>query len=161
MAANNTILIVDDDPEILAYYWKIFATDNAADFDILGDARPEAASKLVCHQLICHRYTDAVRFVEVFEKMVISDLRHPLCIIDMRMPSLNGFEVAQRVRAADPEINIVICTAHSDMDPAEIRAKLPGSVFFVRKPFVTVELYMMVHSLVDSWNAKQKLLRAA
>jgi hypothetical protein len=31
----------------------------------------------------------------------------------------------------------------------------------VRKPFVAIELYMMVHSLVDGWNDKQKLLRAA
>ena len=161
MPNNNTILIVDDDPEILSYYWKIFATEDVSEFDILGTAQPDDTSKLVCHQLICHRYDNAIKFVEAFEKMAESNVRHPLCIVDMRMPDLNGFEVAQRVRAADPEINIVICTAHSDMDPAEIRAKLPGSVFFVRKPFVAIELYMMVHSLVDSWNAKQKLLRAA
>ncbi len=114
---------------------------------------------MVCRQLVCHRYTNAVKFLDAFEKMVDSGLRHPVCIIDMRMPVMNGFETAQRVRALDPEINIIICTAHSDMDPSEIRANLSGSVFFVHKPFVALELYMMVHSLVDGWNAKQKLLK--
>ena len=161
MADSNTVLIVDDDPDILAYYWKIFATDDASEFDILGDqGLPAGESKLVCHQLICHRYTDPLKFLHAFEKMAKSDVRHPVCIIDMRMPALNGFETALRVRALDPDISIIICTAYTDMDPAEIRANLSGSVFFVRKPFVAVELYMMVHSLVDSWNAKQKLLQS-
>ena len=161
MPKNNAILIVDDDPEILGYYWKIFASGDAAEFDILGAAPANDQAELVCRQLVCHRYTNAVKFLDAFEKMVDADLRHPVCIIDMRMPVLNGFETAQRVRALDPDIHIIICTAHTDMDPAEIRANLSGSVFFVRKPFVAVELYMMVHSLVDGWNARQRLLRSA
>jgi len=159
MPDNRAILIVDDDPDILGYYWKIFASGDTTEFDILGEAPAAGASEMVCRQLVCHRYTNAVKFLDAFEKMVDSDLRHPVCIIDMRMPVMNGFETAQRVRALDQEINIIICTAHSDMDPAEIRANLSGSVFFVRKPFVALELYMMVHSLVDGWNAKQKLLQ--
>ena len=161
MADNRAILIVDDDPDILGYYWKIFSSGDAAEFDILGAAPTGEEAELICRQLVCHRYSNAVKFLDAFEKMVNADLRHPVCIIDMRMPVLNGFETAQRVRALDPEINIIICTAHSDMDPAEIRANLSGSVFFVRKPFVAVELYMMVHSLIESWNAKQRLLRSA
>jgi FixJ family two-component response regulator len=161
MPNKKDILIVDDDPEILAYYWKIFASGDASEFDVLGGGPTGDESELVLRQLICHRYTNAVKFLDAFEAMVRSDVHHPVCIIDMRMPVLNGFETAQRVRALDPEINIIICTAHSDMDPAEIRAKLSGSVFFVRKPFVAVELYMMVHSLIESWNAKQRLLNSA
>lgn len=161
MPRNNNILIVDDDPEILAYYWKIFAAEDASEFDILGGPQPDDAARLVCRHLLCHRYTNAVKFLDAFEAMVRSGVLHPVCIIDMRMPVLNGFETAQRVRALDPDIHIIICTAHTDMDPAEIRANLSGSVFFVRKPFVAVELYMMVHSLVDGWNARQRLLRSA
>jgi len=161
MASNNTILIVDDDPEILAYYWKIFSASDTSEFDILGSEPSATDTQIACHSLICHRFTDSVKFLDAFQKMTEQELRHPLCIIDMRMPVMNGFETAQRVRALDPEINIVICSAYSDVDPADIRAKLPGSVFFVRKPFVAIELYMMVHSLVDGWNDKQKLLRAA
>lgn len=159
MAKNKTILIVDDDPDVLAYYWKIFAAAEVDDFDILGTSPPPEASRLVCRHLVCHRFTNASKFLSAFEKMAEADVRHPVCIIDMRMPVMNGFETAQRVRALDPEINIIICTAHSDMDPAEIRANLSGSVFFVRKPFVALELYMMVHSLVDGWNAKRELLQ--
>jgi len=161
MRENNTILIVDDDPEILSYYWKIFSSRDVAEFDILGGAPPADAAEVVCHELVCHRYADSSKFLDAFGRMVDMGTHHPLCIIDMRMPVMNGFETAQRVREVDPDINIVICTAFSDMDPAEIRANLSGSVFFVRKPFAAAELYFMVHSLVDSWNEKRKLLRTA
>ena len=117
--------------------------------------------EVVCHELVCHRYANSRNFLEAFGRMIDTGLHHPLCIIDMRMPVMNGFETAQRVRELDPEINIVICTAFSDMDPVEIRANLSGSVFFVRKPFAAAELYFMVHSLVDGWNEKRKLLRGA
>jgi len=161
MKENNTILIVDDDPEILSYYWKIFSARDVSEFDILASAPPAGAAEVVCHELVCHRYANSRKFLEAFGRMIDTGLHHPLCIIDMRMPVMNGFETAQRVRELDPEINIVICTAFSDMDPVEIRANLSGSVFFVRKPFAAAELYFMVHSLVDSWNEKRKSARGA
>lgn len=155
---NNTILIVDDDPGVLAYYWQLFEGDEGVKFDILGDTRPRR------HRLLCHRLGNAVKFVEMFESMIRTDRRHPLCIIDLQMPGEDGrldrrrgLHTAQRVREIDPEIHIVICTAATDVGAEEVREHVPGSAHFFRRPFSPdqeSEFCLAVHGLVDEWNGR-------
>lgn len=151
---NNTILIVDDDPEILAFYRKIFDKSSASQFDILG-----AESGASAPRLKCRTFTDPRELLKQCEDTRKDGHRHPLCIIDMRMPILNGLSTAERIREIDPEIDIIICTAFSDVPLDEIRAKLHGGVFFVRKPFVAEEFSLLVQSLVGYWNSRQELAR--
>ncbi len=151
---NNTILIVDDDPDILGFYRKIFDKDGAGDFDILGDVAESASAHLKCLT-----FSDPREFIRHYEETRKTGERHPLCIIDMRMPILNGMSAALRIRELDPDIDIVICTAFSDVPIEEIRAKLHGGVFFVRKPFVAGEFTLLVHSLVGYWNSRHELAR--
>lgn len=149
---SNTILIVDDDPEILAFYRKIFDKASASEFDILG-----SEDMGVAPQIKCRTFSDPHEFLRQCEEAKKSGERHPLCIIDMRMPILNGLSTAQRIREIDPEIDIIICTAFSDVSLDEIRAKLHGGVFFVRKPFVAGEFSLLVQSLVGYWNSRHEL----
>lgn len=151
---NNTILIVDDDPDILGFYRKIFDKGAAADFDILGG---EAESTYA--HLKCLTFSDPRELIRHCEETRKTGERHPLCIIDMRMPILNGMSTALRIREIDPDIDIIICTAFSDVPVEEIRAKLHGGVFFVRKPFVAAEFSLLVHSLVGYWNTRHELVR--
>lgn len=149
---SSTVLIVDDDPEILAFYRKIFENAPGADFDILGEESPvEAASIKV------RTFSDPLEFLKDYEGVRKSGVRHPLCILDMRMPILNGLATALRLREIDPDIDIIICTAFSDVPVDEIRSKLHGGAFFVRKPFVAEEFSLLVHSLVGYWNTRQSL----
>ena len=128
---HNTILVVDDDPDILTYYRKIFSQSCGDEYDILG-GKEESRDQ----SLDCLTYSDPHELLEYYERAVKAGQRHPLCIIDMRMPRQNGLMTAQRMREIDPGIDIVICSAFSDIAPDEIRAKLHEGVFFVRKPFV-------------------------
>jgi CheY-like chemotaxis protein len=156
--ANNTILIVDDDPQVLAYYWQLFEGDDGAKFDVLGEDRPRR------HRLLCHRLGDSVKFVEMFDGMVRMDRRHPLCIIDMQMPGEDGrldkrrgLQTARRVREIDPGIHIVICTAAPDVGPEEVREHVTGSAHFFRRPFSPEqesEFCLTIHGLVDEWNGR-------
>ncbi len=155
---NNTILIVDDDQEVLAYYWQLFEGDNGSQFDVLGESKPRQ------HRLSCYRLKDASKFVEMFESMVRADQRYPLCIIDLQMRDENGrldrrlgLQTARRVREMDPEIHIVICTANSDVGLEEVREQVPGSAHYFRRPFSTeeeTEFCLTVHGLVDEWNGQ-------
>jgi CheY-like chemotaxis protein len=156
--ANNTILIVDDDPQVLAYYWELFEGDEGSQFDVLGESSPRR------HRLLCHRLADSVKFVEMFESMVRADRLHPLCIVDLAMPDENGrldkrhgLQTARRVREIDPDIHIVICTAASDVGLEEVREHVPGSAHFFRRPFSAEEeseFCLTVHGLVDEWNGR-------
>ncbi len=152
--SNNTVLIADDDPGILEFYRKIFSPSRESDFDILGTGGPVPDMSLSCRT-----YEDPQILLEEYARLVRANVRHPLCILDMRMPLMNGLETARRLRGIDPEIDVVICTAFSDVSPEEIRKTLRRGVFFVRKPFDTGEFLLLIHSLVGYWNARQELAR--
>ena len=138
--SNNTILIVDDDPEILAFYRKLFAPATSSEFDVLASPDQEQAG------LECLTYSDPLQLLEYYRISVADGRQHPLCIVDMRMPILNGLATATRLREIDPDIDIVICTAFSDVPVEKIRAQIKSGIFIVRKPFVTDEFILLVQS---------------
>ena len=149
---NKTILIVDDDPEILKFYRKIFSAPSDPEFEILGTPDPASGPDLKCLT-----FSNPLEVLKDYEQALAAGVRHPLCIMDMRMPVLNGLATAVRMRALDPEINIVICTAFSDVPLDEMRSRLRNEVFFVRKPFVAQEFQLLIYSLVGQWNTQQEL----
>lgn len=155
---NNTILVVDDRPEKLAYMWRLFEDDAGTKFDVLGEGKPRR------HRLLCHRLGDSFQFVEMFEAMHSHGpaSRFPLCIVDMMMPGTDrlidekrGVAVARQVREIDSEIHIVIITAKPDVDGEDVRRQVGGSTHFFRTPFGPEEeenFVLKVHELVDEWN---------
>lgn len=149
--SNHTILILDDDPGILDLYRKIFSPPQGGDFDVLVTQAPLA------HGIQCLDFTDPLQLLDSYRQSFAAGIRHPLCIIDMRMPILNGLETARRIREIDPDIDIVICTAFSDTSADELRATIPGNVFFIRKPFAPDEFQLLIHSLVNQWNTHAEL----
>ncbi|MEI6877188.1 MAG: PAS domain-containing protein, partial [Spirochaetota bacterium] len=81
----------------------------------------------------------------------------PLCILDMRMPEQSGLDVALALRAIDPEVTIVICTAYSDATAANLKNQLRTGVFLVQKPFAADEFRLLVHSLLREWEGRKTL----
>jgi CheY-like chemotaxis protein len=160
MADKNTILVVDDDPEIRAYYWRIFEEDTGAKFDVLGDGQTRR------HSLLCHRLDDSFKFLKMFEDMHQAGpaTRFPLCIIDLKMlgedgllDELRGCAVAQRVREVDSSIHIVIATSKADIDGEDLCRKVGGSTHFFQTPFSLEQeekFVLKVHELVDEWNER-------
>jgi len=151
--SNNTILIVDDDPEILAFYRKLFAPATSSEFDVLASPDQEQAG------LECLTYSDPLQLLEYYRISVADGRQHPLCIVDMRMPILNGLATATRLREIDPDIDIVICTAFSDVPVEKIRAQIKSGIFIVRKPFVTDEFILLVQSLTGYWHTRKNLAK--
>ena len=149
------VLVVDDDPEILKFYRRIFSDPAGGELDILGGA---SGSDPVL-KVGCRTYSDPKTMVSEYARAFAEGIRQPLCIVDMRMPEQNGLVTAEQMRAIDPDIDILICSAAGDFTPEEIRRRLGGHVFFVRKPFDAGEFSLMVQSLVDYWDDRQDLQR--
>lgn len=149
--SNQTILILDDDPGILELYRKIFLSAEDGDFDILSGGTKTLSP------LSCMDFTDPLRLLDFYREAIANGIRYPLCIIDMRMPLLNGLETACRLRELDPAIDLVICTAYSDASVDEVRSRVAGNLFFVRKPFVPDEFRLLIQTLVNQWNAHAEL----
>ncbi|MBA3004661.1 MAG: response regulator [Desulfurivibrio sp.] len=77
-----------------------------------------------------------------------------LAFVDVRMPpGWDGMETAKRIRALDPEIELVIVTAYSDHSIEEIVRAVGSSekLLFLRKPFDPDEIRQLALSLTTKW----------
>lgn len=73
-----------------------------------------------------------------------------LCVVDVGMPRLDGYEVTRRLRATDAtrSIPIIVLTARAQEADAE-RAFDAGATDYVRKPFSPRELESRVQALLE------------
>ncbi|HMD74365.1 MAG TPA: EAL domain-containing protein [Steroidobacteraceae bacterium] len=84
--------------------------------------------------------------------------------LDMRMPpGPDGLWAAERIRALDPEVEIVICTAFSDADPRQISRRVPpeDKLFYLQKPFHPHEVRQIAVALGLKWSAERHITRLA
>ena len=77
--------------------------------------------------------------VETFTSSAAAIERHEedafdLVLTDLRMPAPDGLEVLKRVRAATPDIPVILFTAHATIANA-IEALRAGAFDYVQKPF--------------------------
>ena len=68
------------------------------------------------------------------------EVRRPACVIlDVHMPTLSGFDVQSRLRAAHVQVPVVFITASDDASLGETALRL-GGVALLRKPFSNDQL---------------------
>lgn len=70
-----------------------------------------------------------------------------LVILDVTMPGLGGFEVLERLRAADEELPVLMLTAR-DAPTDQVRGLESGADDYVVKPFTFEVLLARIHSLL-------------
>ena len=77
-------------------------------------------------------------------------------------PGIDGKETATRIRALDPDINLVIVTGYSDFSPIEI-SKAAGpldKIFYIAKPFEVAEVVQTATALSSRWAVDHELTAA-
>jgi diguanylate cyclase len=82
----------------------------------------------------------------------------------MRMPpGPDGVWAAGRIREMDPAIEIVLCTAYSDVDPADIGGIVPPEekLSYLQKPFHPHEIRQMTISLASKWRSEHRIVKLA
>jgi DNA-binding NtrC family response regulator len=75
--------------------------------------------------------SDAAKALELFEG------QHPtfdLAFIDLKMPGMDGLTLVRRLRGLQPELSLVVITAHGTV-PAAVQAMKLGVLEFLEKPF--------------------------
>jgi DNA-binding NtrC family response regulator len=65
--------------------------------------------------------------------------RIDIILLDIRLPEMNGFEVLQRVKEDYPACEVIMISAHGDMESV-IRAMRLGVIDFFNKPFLLRDL---------------------
>ena len=84
---------------------------------------------------------------------------YALAFVDVRMPpGWDGIETIRHLWQVDPELQIVICTAHSDYNWHEISNNLGVSHNFVvlKKPFDTIEVSQLAHAMTAKWTSARQ-----
>ena len=106
MSVLTKILVVDDDPVVGKSFDRVLASKGYA--VITATNGEEALSKL-------------------------SNEHYDLVFTDIKMPGMSGLEVAERVKASQPWLPVVIVTGYGS-DAYEARAAAAGVSEFLRKP---------------------------
>ena len=70
-----------------------------------------------------------------------------ILISDLKMPAMSGLDLLQAVRAIDPELPVILITAHGSVDTA-VSALKNGAFDYITKPFEKDELKLAVRKAV-------------
>jgi CheY-like chemotaxis protein len=123
--ANNTIMLVDDEPDILLTYKTYLAS---AGYNV-------------------NAFTDPREAIMHFEH--IDPNAYSLVVMDIRMPNVNGIKLYYRLKAINPKIRILFVSA---LDAAqEMISILPGIGFddVIRKPVDLEQFLFKVKAVLE------------
>ena len=163
------ILIVDDEPGMHESYRQCLngmgvgqgAALDAMAAELFGDSKASEAPPVPASFQMTHCMQGA-EGVEAVAAGLARGERFEVAFIDVRMPpGIDGKETARRIRAIDPDINLVIVTGFSDFSPLEIsRVAGPADkIFYIAKPFQAEEVVQTATALAHRWHADRALAR--
>ena len=94
--------------------------------------------------------------LECVQRAMAEKRPYALAFVDVRMPpGWDGVETIEHLWKVDPDLQVVICTAHSDYNWNDIAQRLGLSDNFVvlKKPFDIIEVSQLAHALTAKWTA--------
>jgi CheY-like chemotaxis protein len=158
---NRRILVIDDNLAIHEDFRKILATTAASDeLDQAGASLFDEAPVAVHDESFELRFADQGEAgFHLAEQAVAAGTPYAMAFVDMRMPpGWDGLQTIEQIGKADPDIQVVICTAFSDHPWHEIAARLGKTdrLLILRKPFDAVEVEQLAVSLTCKWELAQR-----
>jgi diguanylate cyclase (GGDEF)-like protein len=93
------------------------------------------------------------------ERALAEGKPYAMAFVDMRMPpGWDGVETIQHLWKADPDLQVVICTAYSDYSWEQIIDKLGSTdrLLILKKPFDPIEVCQLATALTEKWKLKHQ-----
>ena len=83
-----------------------------------------------------------------------------IVITDVKMPGMSGIELLSKIKSFNPEIAVIVMTAHGTIETAVQTMKL-GAYDYLLKPFVKDEILLMIDRICELHTVKSenKILR--
>jgi len=79
-----------------------------------------------------------------------------LLILDVRLPGVNGLDILKEVKSSYPGLEVIIVSAHGDMDTV-IRAIRLGALDYLRKPFRTMDIQIAIERTEKFLHLQQRI----
>jgi len=165
----NRILVVDDEAMLIDEYLRCLgegyeppsATTTLTDLEkVLFGAETDERGSIGFKVQTCTQGEAAVAAVQ---EAVTLACPFAIVFLDIRMPpGIDGIEAAKRIRAIDPDVNIVIVTGSIGPEVDNIDTEVPPAdkIFFFKKPFHAVECRQLAAALCGKWHADMALRQA-
>jgi two-component system NtrC family response regulator len=98
--------------------------------------------------------------LEALEIQKSSDL--DLVLTDMKMPGMDGIELLEQIKTHDPELPVIMMTAHGTIDKA-VEAMQKGAYSYILKPFDNERLTLYVKKAISLYQVvkENRRLRSA
>src|ERR1700676_2664687 len=165
MPVNRRILIIDDNEDIHRDFRKVLGggIDDAAalamaELALLGESPPTHTNPDFEIDSALQGRDGVARVRQALDE----GRPYAMAFVDMRMPpGWDGLETIERLWAIDPDVQIVICSAHSDYDWTDVVARLHNSdkLLVVKKPFEAIEVRQCANSLTRKWQNERIVRR--
>ncbi len=164
--ANRRILIIDDNAAIHQDFRKVLGTQaehsaqaalDVLEANLFGDA-VVAAARPNFDIDSAHQGQEGVAMVH---QALAEGRPYSMAFVDMRMPpGWDGLKTIERLWATDPDVQVVICSAHTDYDWTEVVQRLGHSdkLLVLRKPAEPIEVLQCATALSRKWE-NDKLVR--
>ena len=128
MKARKRILIVDDEPDNSRIF-KIALEDDGFEVDAFNDSTAALSA-------FKPNYYDAL-------------------IFDIRMPTMNGYELYEKVKNLDDKVKVCFLTAYGEHYTEEFKTRFTSSslvddVSFIRKPIMLDDLVKKVNEIITN-----------
>ncbi len=81
-----------------------------------------------------------------------------LLILDVRLPGVNGLDILKEVKSQYPNMEVIIISAHGDMDTV-IKAMRLGAFDYLRKPFRYIDIQIAIERTQKYLQLHRKLKR--
>lgn len=89
-------------------------------------------------------------------KRVLEHHEIDLMILDVRLPGISGLDILKEVKVKLPNLEVVIISAHGDMDTV-IKAMRLGAFDYLRKPFRHIDIQIVIERTQKYLHMQRKL----
>lgn len=158
-----SILVIDDEAAVRDAYRLLFSGPviarpvsraDALAADLFGAALPPPPSREAPAFEVSFA-AQGLEGVELAARALQEGTPFKVAFVDVRMPpGIDGKETARRLRAIDPDLQIVIVSAWSDHSVTDITAVAGPAdrIFYICKPFEPDEVRQMARALSERWD---------
>jgi diguanylate cyclase (GGDEF)-like protein len=157
--ANRRILIIDDNAAIHLDFRKVLGAQaehsaqaalDVLEASLFGETVASAARPNFDIDS-AHQGQEGVAMVQ---QALAEGRPYAMAFVDMRMPpGWDGLKTIEHLWATDPDVQVVICSAHTDYDWTEVVQRLGHSdkLLVLRKPAEPIEVLQCATALSRKW----------
>jgi diguanylate cyclase len=157
------VLIIDDTQAIHDDFKKILTAGGpssdslaGAKAALFGAEAPRKATRTRFDVDYAHQGEEGFAKVQA---AVTAEKPYSVAFVDMRMPpGWDGLQTIRKLWEADPELQVVICSAYSDHSWEDILETLglTDRLLILKKPFDPMEVLQLATALSEKWSLKRQ-----